>query len=549
MKRLLLSMALLATANFTFAQFTADKLVVVKTIALPANSNVGDVSLLQLNLDGTPVVNAEEKIIPTFYIGLTASTVNNGILKLSSDKKYLTMYGHTTYPSSGNLASTTDARTVMFIDEFQNIKTINTATIIHSATQVRACFAFKTAENLYDVYLSGGSTSATAGLQYAKLNLSNNSMSAPIRIGEYTVDNKLQGLNSASINVFNNQLYAATGLTNATNYLFTKIGSDVPTEVASVTDLSNTSPLNVLKIPGDFVFFGKDLLYIADETKGIYKFYSTDNGETWIAAGFVDSNISGDLGLRGMTGRIENGKVTLYAVTIKSKGNSIVKIVDETAKNQIISNSTTGVSITTLSTATSTVGYRGISFTPNSTITLPVTLNSFTAKPVNSNVLINWSTVSEQNNKHFEILRSTDGISFSKIGEVNGKNNSSTLTQYTFTDYSPASGTNYYQLKQVDFNGKSETFGPVPVKLNFTPEENIKIINKNGSVILSINSEFTDSVNLTVTDVTGRVILSKKSVINKGDNNIALNTILKQDAIYVLNLEGKNLNKAVKFRN
>ncbi|ADY52376.1 hypothetical protein Pedsa_1821 [Pseudopedobacter saltans DSM 12145] len=556
-KRLLLSLALLATTNFTFAQFTPDKLVVVKTTPT-SNSNVGNVSLLQMNLDGSPVIGAEETSIPTFYIGLTASTVNNGILRLSSDKKFLTMYGHTTFPSTGNLASTTDARVVTFIDEFQSIKALPTPVVIHSGTQVRSCVAYKKQENIYNIYLSGGSTSATAALQYAELNLSNNTITNPIRIGEYTdpSTNKISGLNSGSVNIFNNQLYAATGLTGATNYLFTKVGTGIPTEVTTINDLSETIPLNTLKIPGDFIFFGKDLLYIADEseakspptfTGAIYKYYSLDNGDTWKSAGSITSPISDDLGFRGIAGRLENGKVTLYAVTSKSKGNSIVKIVDETSKTQTISNSTAGITVNILSTASSTVGYRGISFTPNSTITLPVSLNSFTAKTVNGNIVINWSTASEQNNKYFEILRSTDGVSFTKIGQVAGKNNSSSLNQYSFTDNTPISGTNYYQLKQVDINGESETFGPVSAKIGFENKNNISVIDNEGSITFVITADKNTNSKLTVTDITGRTHFSKQVQLTPGNNTIALDKNLTS-GIYIAKIVGTGISITQKFK-
>src|SRR5690606_29315936 len=88
-------------------------------------------------------------------------------------------------------------------------------------------------------------------------------------------------------------------------------------------------------------------------------------------------------------------------------------------------------------------------------ITLPVSLSLFTVKSQNDIVKLNWTTVSENNNSHFEPLRSRDGIKFSKIGVVDGAGNSDQERSYTYTDYAPFSGISYYQLNQVDFDGTS----------------------------------------------------------------------------------------------
>lgn len=85
---------------------------------------------------------------------------------------------------------------------------------------------------------------------------------------------------------------------------------------------------------------------------------------------------------------------------------------------------------------------------------LPVSLLSFTATGDNGKTLLNWSTAQEQNSDHFDIEHSTDGISFSSIGQVAAANNSSLKTDYSFTDAMPVAGANYYRLKMVDLDGQ-----------------------------------------------------------------------------------------------
>lgn len=69
---------------------------------------------------------------------------------------------------------------------------------------------------------------------------------------------------------------------------------------------------------------------------------------------------------------------------------------------------------------------------------------------------LTWATASEQNNSHFEVQRSKDGLTFETLASVKGKGNSTAVIRYAYTDANPGSGLNYYRLKQVDQNGKYE---------------------------------------------------------------------------------------------
>lgn len=88
---------------------------------------------------------------------------------------------------------------------------------------------------------------------------------------------------------------------------------------------------------------------------------------------------------------------------------------------------------------------------------LPVTLEQFTATKINNSVLLNWTTVSENNNKGFELEHSQDGEKWNTIGVHNSKainGSSSTRLEYHYTHTTPAGGNNLYRLKQTDLDGK-----------------------------------------------------------------------------------------------
>jgi hypothetical protein len=87
---------------------------------------------------------------------------------------------------------------------------------------------------------------------------------------------------------------------------------------------------------------------------------------------------------------------------------------------------------------------------------LPIELISFTGKPEDNAVLLQWITASEINNNYFTLERSVDGLSFETIAIIASKaefGNSSSLLQYSFPDMNPVNGLAYYRLKQTDFDG------------------------------------------------------------------------------------------------
>jgi hypothetical protein len=95
--------------------------------------------------------------------------------------------------------------------------------------------------------------------------------------------------------------------------------------------------------------------------------------------------------------------------------------------------------------------------------TIPVELTSFTANVVGTNVELNWTTATELNNQGFEIERSEDNVSFRQIGFVPGFGTTTETKSYTYLDQSINSGTYFYRLKQIDFDGSFEYSNVVEV--------------------------------------------------------------------------------------
>ena len=88
-------------------------------------------------------------------------------------------------------------------------------------------------------------------------------------------------------------------------------------------------------------------------------------------------------------------------------------------------------------------------------VALPVELMHFSGKQMQNSVVLNWTTAQEINVNNFEIEKSLDAINWEQIGKQAGRNLTS-VSNYTFNDYSLNFGNNYYRLKIVDFDNSFE---------------------------------------------------------------------------------------------
>ncbi|MFM9948006.1 MAG: T9SS type A sorting domain-containing protein [Saprospiraceae bacterium] len=86
-------------------------------------------------------------------------------------------------------------------------------------------------------------------------------------------------------------------------------------------------------------------------------------------------------------------------------------------------------------------------------VPLPIELLFFNGKQEKESIGISWATATELNNDYFSIEKSTDGIRWIVLENIQGAGNSTMNLQYTFEDKAPQAGIQYYRLKQTDFDG------------------------------------------------------------------------------------------------
>ncbi|OHX67291.1 T9SS type A sorting domain-containing protein [Flammeovirga pacifica] len=152
---------------------------------------------------------------------------------------------------------------------------------------------------------------------------------------------------------------------------------------------------------------------------------------------------------------------------------------------------------------------------------LPVTFGYFTATKKAGIVEIKWSTYTEINNDYFIVERSLDGLNWSSIGQVNGFGNSNIEIEYQFTDTSPFLGTAYYRIKQTDYDGQSEYFGPKKVSNNDINTITIYPNPNSGFFYIKMNKD--DLQYLKIFDSLGKNVIYNIDVVTDNLINITLN--------------------------
>ncbi|MEQ9405728.1 MAG: hypothetical protein RIM99_19210 [Cyclobacteriaceae bacterium] len=149
---------------------------------------------------------------------------------------------------------------------------------------------------------------------------------------------------------------------------------------------------------------------------------------------------------------------------------------------------------------------------------LPVELLYFRILRSRDQPILQWATSTEINNSHFLIERSSDGIHFEKIAKMNGQGNSNATMEYSFQDrsYKPHN-TLYYQLKQIDFDGKNEVLGILRTELIRPSEEIFAFYDaKNQEIMIRNLMKDEHLINIHLYDSQGRSLgfFSKNRLLN-----------------------------------
>ncbi len=140
---------------------------------------------------------------------------------------------------------------------------------------------------------------------------------------------------------------------------------------------------------------------------------------------------------------------------------------------------------------------------------VPVDLVYFDGEVKDGAAELKWQTASEINNSHFVLAKSLDGEFYGEIAQIEGSGNSMEILDYRFIDPNMEDGDVYYQLTQVDFDGKSETFAPIV--LNKSADKGRIIVSPNPvsdvvSITLPVHAQASE---LVIMDLNGKELLKQ----------------------------------------
>ncbi len=179
------------------------------------------------------------------------------------------------------------------------------------------------------------------------------------------------------------------------------------------------------------------------------------------------------------------------------------------------------------------------------TTTLPVTWLSFTVTRQNNNtVVLNWSTVTEQNTKDFGVQHSIDGINWRTIGVVLAAGNTNTVQQYSFVDQGTVNGLNYYRLQQRDADYQIKYSKVISVDFsNAAPQ--LKIYpNPTSSWITITTDRNLNNAGVKLIGLTGQTVIEKTNI---SGSNCSLDISGQPAGIYIIEINDAGNISRIKF--
>jgi hypothetical protein len=138
---------------------------------------------------------------------------------------------------------------------------------------------------------------------------------------------------------------------------------------------------------------------------------------------------------------------------------------------------------------------------------LPVVLENFEVSIAGDDVILKWNTLEESNNAGFDIERSSNGKEYYYLGTIKSNEKDAFFKEYTFVDEQPLNSWNYYQLRQFDFDGNFEYFGPEVINYKSATKGKLLAWPNPTNYTIKVEIEATEyPVKLYLTDIVGRAL-------------------------------------------
>lgn len=169
-----------------------------------------------------------------------------------------------------------------------------------------------------------------------------------------------------------------------------------------------------------------------------------------------------------------------------------------------------------------------------SDVVLPVNIIAFKGKNEGNRNLLAWITDNAVNFNQFIVERSTDGRNFVEVGAVVWNGN----RQYSFADNISSPATYHYRLKLVNADNSFRYSNIITLRNNANSTLDLRAVKNNEELRVTYQLAGREG-NIKVSDLSGRVLYSKKLTANNGYLNINIPST-KQVLVITIE-EGNNI--------
>lgn len=159
-------------------------------------------------------------------------------------------------------------------------------------------------------------------------------------------------------------------------------------------------------------------------------------------------------------------------------------------------------------------------------VLLPALMTDFSLQDVNSGVRLVWTVSTEVNVKEYVVERSFDGVNFSPIGSVPFRPGTG-IKQYSFNDGNTQSA--YYRIKTVDIDARFEYSKELLYRASSNVSAVFSVYPNPGreQFQILIPGSGNKPINIQLTDMTGRVVVSKTDRVTGGQYRLSVPVSLK----------------------
>jgi len=179
---------------------------------------------------------------------------------------------------------------------------------------------------------------------------------------------------------------------------------------------------------------------------------------------------------------------------------------------------------------------------PITSVIIPVTIEYFKGVIQAGKHLLSWKANCTSIEARFSIERSTDGRNYNNLESITASN-TRCLQPFDFIDNNPAAGINYYRIKMTDVDGKT-SYSPIIALLN--KKTGFEIVNlvpnpvTSGSAVLNITSAEKQTINIKITDASGKIVQSTDQPVISGFTQLNMNLTRLAAGVYTIIIHTNN---------